>query len=1032
MPGRYTIQFRSCQEPRVELSYELTLSHPRAATRADHSNVAAERLLAEADQLVLQYRADSSLAALRKYEGALNQWKAGGDRSKVVRALLSIAKVYLDLGDSKRAANYSEMALTASRDVLERGMEVEALVTLGTVLLRQRNTSGAMELAYKAVDISRSVLNGGGEAEAMYLLGLVCWETEDYGKATEAFEAAKGIWQSLGNRAGLARAYQYLAHIDSVMGRPDRALETGRQALSIFKSLNDKQGQTRVLISLGNFYTRLGRKQEALNLYQEAGLQDSGDLVYEGNRLFGVARTYLDLGDGDNALRFFSLALNNRKALDDRRGIVFAMRAMGLSYFATADAKSALIYLNRALTGFRELSNKRMEAFVLRDIGLVYQAIGDTAKALVFLNQALERSRSVKDGLLEASTLSGIGYVHETAGELPVALEYYEESLHLSETVEDRFGRLTAVYRIANCLRRLGKLNEALARIQTALEEVEKLRASVANTELRTSYFASVRRQYELSIDVLMRLHSENESLSLDAKAFEASERSRARTLLDSINETRISISEGVDPKQLARELSLRNLLDERAERYTQLLSSDATSKSIPELSDEIRRLTAEYDELQGQIRVQSPHYAALVQPQPSKLIQIQKELLDGDSLLLEYALGDENSYLWAVTRESFASFNLPKRSEIEKRTRHFRELMTARAGLPGEKPLDFQARLKAMEAQYPEVAAELSRILLGPVADQLGTRRVVIVAEGVLQYLPFGALPTPQSLQSSSFTPLIIEHDIVNLPSASTLAVIRREAPLRAIPDKTIAVFADPVFQPTDSRVRRLSSTQSATARVAARTAPAASVAQVLRGSDAVGIKIDLPRLPSTRQEAEAILAMVPEDRRMAALGFGATKAAVMNPDLKRYRVVHFATHTMLNDDQPDLSSLVLSLVDEKGNRQSGFLRLRDMYNLQLAAELVVLSACDTALGKEVKGEGLMSMVRGFMYSGTPRVLASLWKVDDEATSELMKEFYKHLLQEGMTPAAALRQAQITQMQKKSRQSPYYWAGFQLQGEWN
>jgi CHAT domain-containing protein len=282
--------------------------------------------------------------------------------------------------------------------------------------------------------------------------------------------------------------------------------------------------------------------------------------------------------------------------------------------------------------------------------------------------------------------------------------------------------------------------------------------------------------------------------------------------------------------------------------------------------------------------------------------------------------------------------------------------------------------------------------------------------------------LPTPQPIQNSSFTPLLVEHEIVNLPSASTLAVIRREAPLRGSPDRTIAVFADPVFEPSDPRVRK----------APARATSAPSNAQGLRGSEAIGIKIDLPRLPSTRQEADAILAMVPEGRRMAALGFGATKAAAMNPDLKRYRIVHFATHTVLNDDHPDLSSLVLSLVDEKGNPQSGFLRLRDMYNLQLAAELVVLSACDTALGKEVKGEGLMSMVRGFMYSGTPRVLASLWKIDDEATAELMKEFYKNLLQSGMAPAAALRQAQITQLQKKSRQSPYYWAGFQLQGEWN
>jgi CHAT domain-containing protein len=175
----------------------------------------------------------------------------------------------------------------------------------------------------------------------------------------------------------------------------------------------------------------------------------------------------------------------------------------------------------------------------------------------------------------------------------------------------------------------------------------------------------------------------------------------------------------------------------------------------------------------------------------------------------------------------------------------------------------------------------------------------------------------------------------------------------------------------------------------------------------------------------------MVPENSRLAALGFQATKAAVMNPDLKRYRIIHFATHTILNEDHADLSSLVMSLVDEHGNPQNGFFRLRDVYNLSLSAELVVLSACNTALGKEVKGEGLMSMVRGFMYSGTPSVLASLWKVDDEATAEVMTQFYRHMLQEGQRPAAALRTAQVEMWQQKRWRSPYYWAGFVLQGEW-
>ena len=155
------------------------------------------------------------------------------------------------------------------------------------------------------------------------------------------------------------------------------------------------------------------------------------------------------------------------------------------------------------------------------------------------------------------------------------------------------------------------------------------------------------------------------------------------------------------------------------------------------------------------------------------------------------------------------------------------------------------------------------------------------------------------------------------------------------------------------------------------------------------------------------------------------------MSSNLDQYQILHFATHALLNEDHPELSSLVLSLFDEQGRHQDGYLRLRDIYNLKLSAQLVVLSACETAVGKEVKGEGLISMVRAFMYSGTPQVLASLWKVDDDATAELMVEFYKQHLDAGLTPAEALRQAQIKQSQKKSKQSPYYWAAFQLQGDW-
>jgi CHAT domain-containing protein len=177
--------------------------------------------------------------------------------------------------------------------------------------------------------------------------------------------------------------------------------------------------------------------------------------------------------------------------------------------------------------------------------------------------------------------------------------------------------------------------------------------------------------------------------------------------------------------------------------------------------------------------------------------------------------------------------------------------------------------------------------------------------------------------------------------------------------------------------------------------------------------------------------MAIAPAGAGMEAIDFKASRMTALSPELSQYRIVHFATHGVLDDKYPDLSGIVLSLVDEQGQRQDGFLRLHDIYNLNLPCDLVVLSACQTGLGKEVKGEGLIGLTRGFMYAGAARVVASLWKVDDRATSELMKRFYRRMLREGMSPAAALRTAQIEMQGQKQWRSPYYWAGFVLQGEW-
>jgi CHAT domain-containing protein len=189
--------------------------------------------------------------------------------------------------------------------------------------------------------------------------------------------------------------------------------------------------------------------------------------------------------------------------------------------------------------------------------------------------------------------------------------------------------------------------------------------------------------------------------------------------------------------------------------------------------------------------------------------------------------------------------------------------------------------------------------------------------------------------------------------------------------------------------------------------------------------------RLDFSRQEATAILQATRAKSSLTALDFKASRETATSPALAKYRIIHFATHGVLDLEHPELSGIILSLVDEKGRPQDGYLRLHEIYNLNLPAELVVLSACQTGVGKQVKGEGLIALTRGFMYAGAARVVASLWKVDDEATAELMAEFYKQMFTNNLSAAAALRAAQVKMSQKKPWQSPYYWAGFVLQGEW-
>jgi len=456
------------------------------------------------------------------------------------------------------------------------------------------------------------------------------------------------------------------------------------------------------------------------------------------------------------------------------------------------------------------------------------------------------------------------------------------------------------------------------------------------------------------------------------------------------------------------------------------LLNGKHTESEAAAMEKELTALTVELDQVQSRIRETSPPYAALTQPVPLDVKDIQTKVLDEDTVLLEYALGAEKSFLWAVTPESVDIFDLPSRAEIESAARRVYELLTARNQKPPkETPPARAARVRQADEAFFSAAAKVSSMLLGPAAAQIGNKRLLIVGEGVLQYLPFAALPepTPDGAAQANPSPLIAKHEIITVPSASVVAVLRRETAGRKQAPKTLAVVADPVFSADDARVAQQKSNAKAAAK---EVAPA----DALRSASDVGLQ-DFVRLRFSRSEADDIVRMAPAEATFKALDFDASRDTVLNSDLGQYRIVHFATHSLLNNEHPELSGVVLSLVDRAGRPQNGFLRLYDIYNLRLGSDLVVLSACQTALGGEIKGEGLIGLTRGFLYAGAPRVVATLWEIDDRTTAEVMKRFYEGMLARGERPAAALRAAQVTMWRTKGWDAPYYWAAFTLQGEW-
>ena len=963
-------------------------------------------------------------------------------------------------------------------------------------------------------------------------------DSDSLRSAVEKFKDASSFYRAHGQKYDEALSLYGIGLAQSQLGDFVVALESYKACFSTFRALDDIPMQGSTLVNIGGAYDVLGDATKALDAYEQALplLHSRGERESEAAALNNIGKLYADLGNWEDAAShyrravfvFHELGLTAREAI--------TLTNVGGTDYLLGDTTKALSEFHEALALHRKAANKRGESDTLVQMGNAYQKLGQMAEATQAYEDALKITQSIGDHWREGKTLSGLGYSYFLRGDRVKALDALQQSLKLLEGVNDHRGQglalnmigdvyasipqpdkaadsynqaiklleqvgdsnheAQALLGIARVERDQNQLSAARKHAEQGISLVEQVRSHAGAEQDRASYFATQQGMGEFYIDLLMRMHKEEPHAGHDVEAFNAAERQRARSLLEMLAEARVDFRRGVDPRLLAREHELSGLLNSKAQRLLTLRGAGTEEKAAA-LKKEISDLEDQHRQLELEIRKSSPEYAAVTQPQPLTFKEIQQQVLDPDTLLLEYSLGGEQSYLWVVSTAGLKTYELPKRNEIEKQVREVAELLTARGTyVRGELPDQKQARNAKADAQLPQAAAKLSQMVLAPAATDLGHKRLVLITDGSLQHVPFAMLPVPQHTGAQSLSDadqnqvasaqagasalpqpahyLVEDHEIVSLPSASTIAELRKEVAGRKPAPGLVAVLADPVFEPSDPRVHiayaeagkaaKASEPQSAqpgnkqteagkaepvpvakkTAAADTQSAPAQTgveaaqsdetrILEHLAAADSASTngQLQIPRLPFTRQEADRIMKLASAKNSLEALDFRASLATATSPDLGRYRYLHFATHGYLDSEHPELSAIVLSLVDRNGQAEAGFLRANDIYNLKLRADLVVLSACETGLGKEIRGEGIVGLTRGFMYAGVPRVIVSLWSVNDRATEELMAAFYQKLLKDKLPPAEALRQAQIAMRRSRQWSSPYYWAAFVQQGEW-
>lgn len=993
------------REPPESGRYEVVLEERRPSVPGDGERVAAERAMSASSHLWALGGVEQKRQTLLKLEEALVHWRAAGDRTREVDALNQLGVLHRILGNTETARELYGRALALAREIGDRRGEAGARNNLGVAYNQLGDNAAASGHFRAAVALWESLGDPSELGNTFYSLGTAQYEMGELEAALASMNRALDLQREAGNLAEQPPILNGMATCYSDRGEGDKALAIYHQALDICRSLGDRDTEANILQNMAGIHLRQGELQQALESYTEALRLHRllGNRGQEGKALSYLGAAYLYLGEADRALASYTEALRLHQETGNAIWEAYTLRDIGWVHDQRNEPGVALEHYRKAHEISVRLKDRYTQALALHAMGRAHLALGEDRKAIGALETSVALYRETGKALGEINALTDLGRAYQAVSEPERAADLFHRAAELSRSRKTLMSEAAVHSAVARLERDRGNLPAAAAAMEAALRIVESVRPKVASQRQRVSFFASRREYYDFYLDLRMRMHERDPGGGHLAAALAASERGRARGLLDLLAEGRIDVRQGISAeiKEKEQEVGHRISL-----LQSQLLDDLARGgERAARIEAELDRAEEDREKLEWRIRREHPRYAAFRNPSPLAPERIQ-ELLDERSALLEYAVGREASYLFVVTRDGLVGgYRLPPAAELAESVDAVRQSLRESG--------------RRQYGRYLEEARKLYDVLVAPAEPVLRNKpRLIVSPDGPLLLLSFEALltgPPPASgLPYENLPYLLRERSVTYVPSASVFAELGAgEEAGAAAPasagESLMLGFADPSYGS------------------GAPAAPGEAASPLARSLQEAGLPSPR-RLPESRNEMLGIAGLHPPGQfRLYLDGDASEENVKTNPSLKSARRIHFAVHGFVNEARPELSGLVLALDEDP--REDGLLQVYEIFNLELSADLVVLSACDTALGKNVQGEGLLGVSRALLYAGASSVVMSLWQVSDASTSDLMVRFYRHLNESG-DKAEALRLSKLELIREGRYSHPFHWAPFVLTGQ--